>query len=700
MGEVERDTRVPAGARPASAVALAGLALLVAPVLWLASGPLTTNDLWWHLAHGRAYAEHGPWPATDPCLFTAERGPIPHQWLFALAAHGVELAVGLHGLRVVHALALLAIVWLAWSVFRSEAGRTAPACLAAAVFLVLGWYRLVQLRPELFSIAAVLLLHRWLFAPPFPGWGGVAASVALVAVWANVHAAFAIGPLLVAAALCGVAVRAIVAARWGAGDARLERRRAQRLAAALGLGLLAALANPRGAAQHLTFATASAGSALRGVVDEWAPFDPFEHTNYAPAVSGLAWVSADLVLLVFAALAATGAARFFAAPSRGRLDACDPVRFALGLAGAVALLASIRFLWLGAFPLVFALHALRDTRARLADAGFAAATVALAVLYPLAGGFAAAAALQPRELHAWISDPYTSRRFFAEGVRFLGETGVTGNLFHTYGMGGFLCHRLAPRLRTFVDGSLNVPEDVLFDYANVNAGRGTRAGEGPRDVLERRGIDVFFGVGVPAGGDLSDEEGIFTTASLDGAPGWLLVSRSLRHSISVRANARNAENLRRVADWYAAQGVPFDPGRGLDPAAVIRARPDWAEANGMVPRGFASLGRDAEAPGPRRVASLETLGLAYALAGAYPEQVEIDRVAVALRPRAKAPRRRLVYGLLRLGRVGEAQQEARALVALDPGDPRSQAFARAAERPTPAAIEGLPLLSSRNPLRQ
>jgi Flp pilus assembly protein TadD len=120
----------------------------------------------------------------------------------------------------------------------------------------------------------------------------------------------------------------------------------------------------------------------------------------------------------------------------------------------------------------------------------------------------------------------------------------------------------------------------------------------------------------------------------------------------------------------------------------------------MVPPGFAALLRDAETPGPRRVAALETLGLAWALVGAYPEQVANDREAVALRPRAPAPRRRLVYGLLRLGRDEEARREAQTLVALDPDDPRSRVFAQAAERPAPAAIDALPLLVSRNPLRQ
>jgi tetratricopeptide (TPR) repeat protein len=74
------------------------------------------------------------------------------------------------------------------------------------------------------------------------------------------------------------------------------------------------------------------------------------------------------------------------------------------------------------------------------------------------------------------------------------------------------------------------------------------------------------------------------------------------------------------------------------------------------------------------VAALEALGLTYALAGAYREQLEVDREAIRLRPRAKAPRRRLVYALLRTGRSEEALRAAQELVALDPSDTRSAEF--------------------------
>jgi len=675
-------------------LASVGLLVLAALVVGLAGGPLTTNDLWWHLAHGRAYAASGPWLASDPCLATAVSVPEPHQWLFALAAHGVERGLGLHGLRLLHALAAVGILWLAFARFRHAAGRLVPACFATAVFLVLSWYRVVQLRPELFTILATLLLCMLLFEPRLPSWRRVFAAVLLLAVWANVHAAFLVGPLLIAAAGAGVLVR------WIFGDAALERRRAGRLAATLVLGLLAALANPRGVGQHLAFLSAAEHGGIWAVVDEWARFDPFAHTNFYPAVSPLAWWTADALIAGFVVIAVIGGFRFARVPSAARLDEVDPVKLALGIAGIVAMLTSIRFLWLAVFPLLFVLCALRRWPAVRLDPVLAGATLLLAATYPWFGGFEALASLQTRSARSWFEEAYTGRRFFDEGVRFLEATGVRGNLFHTHAMGGMLCHRLGPDVRTFVDGSMNFPPEVSRDYQNVNTDRGTRVGENRLDVLDRHEIDFFFGVGVPMGGERTDESGVYTAASLDGAGDWIPVSRSLRHAIYVKRDPRNAENLRRIAEWYAAQGVPFDARSGLDPGAVIRARPGWAETEGLVPQGYGELLAAAAPASARRVGALEALGLGYALVGAYEEQVANDRVAVALRPRAPAPRRRLIYGLLRLGRFEAARREAAALLRLAPDDPRSRAFVRAAESPAPHVVNGLPLLVSRNPLRQ
>ena len=703
---------------------LAGVALcaVAALVLWVAFGPLTTNDLWWHLAHGRATLAEGLWLERDPCLHTAERPPVPHQWLFAVTVHGIDSVLGLHGLRLIHGLTVLGGVLLVLSILRQAGAGRAPALLAGSVFLVLSWYRLVQLRPDLFSIVAALALVRLLLVPArVPSWGRVVTAAALVAVWANVHTVFLVGPILLASALAGLAAEALAARVWlGEPAAPETRARLARLGAALGLSLLAALANPRGLDQHLAFWVASREGAIYAVLDEWARFDPFAWTNYPPAVSVLAWGLVDLLLVAFALVAALALLRFLRAPTAAGLAELDLPGLALGAAGLFAMLSSIRFFWLSVLPLTVLLRLGRGLlAARSAGWLAAAACVFLAVAYPLWGGWRSAAGLLPREPGRWLAEPATRERFFEEGVRFLAATGIEGNLYNTHEMGGYLCYRLAPRLRTYLDGSMNFPGEVQREAQRLAAMRGAWPFETHLDLLERRGVDVFFGVGLPVAGVGRPGEGVYTTANLERAPGWLLVSRGMRHGIYLRNDAANRGNVERIAAWYEAQGVPFDRNRGLEPARVIAENPGWAAAHRLVPPRWRELlsARDAArstgAPAP-----FESVGLVYALSGAYEDQLANDLEAARRAPAAKAPRRRLVWALLRLDRADDALDQARVLRALDAADPRSALFARAAALyqraarvpfpapeatdpvPPDALINGLPLLSSRNPLRQ
>ena len=79
---------------------------------------------------------------------------------------------------------------------------------------------------------------------------------------------------------------------------------------------------------------------------------------------------------------------------------------------------------------------------------------------------------------------------------------------------------------------MNFPSEVLHDYKTVTLQRASTA-ETFLDVLDRRRVDVFFGVGVPTG-RRNTETTLYTTASLERSPGWRLVSRSMRHAIYLR----------------------------------------------------------------------------------------------------------------------------------------------------------------------
>jgi len=692
-------------ARGAALVAVLGLAVAI---LVVAAGPLLGNDIWWHLAMGEVYATEGPWPGADPLLHTAHVGaPVQHEWLFGVAVHGVEQAFGFGGLRVFHGLAVVAILGMAGSVLRRASGALEPACLATAAFAVLAWWRLIQLRPDLVSILATLVLWRLVLEPREPpSRQRVAACVALLALWANLHSLFAIGLLLLGAGLVGVSARTLMLRRLGAhASAARERARGRRLGATLGLGFLATLANPRGIEQHLTFLRSSSESGIWRITDEWRPFPLLGLEGRLPSLGVLEW-ALGLALLVLLPLAVAAAARgFLREPSERILERADPVRLALGAASVVAFLVSIRFLWLGVFALLYVLHVARgaEHRAcwsparRAAGAAFAAA---LALGFPLASSYALVLANLP--LGSWWTAPYAPAKYPVAAVELLCEAGLEGELFNSYGEGGFLGYWLAPRLRTFVDSRTeHYPAEVLEDYLRIKKRRG--AGDLP-GILDRYGVDVFLGTGYPTSHARAGMD--FTGAHLEGEPGWVLVSRGVGHAVWLRRDPANEANLARIAAFWSRRGIPFDPRRGLDPTLLVESHAAWAARRGLVPGDLPRIlaGRRSDDPAAR-FRALDRLSLVLALLGAHVEAIEGAREALTVRPAAAGPRRRLVYALLRTRRPAEA----RAVLGDDPGAARQggplrrlarwveryeQVVARDGDVAGQALLDRFPLLSS------
>jgi hypothetical protein len=621
-------------------------------------------------------------------LHTAhDDAPVQHEWLFGVAVHGAETLLGHQGLRVLHVLAVLGILALVVSLAWRESGAVGATCLAGSSFLVLAWWRLIQLRPDLASIPAAFLLYRLLLehGEP-PSARRIVAASLLFLVWANLHSLFAVGLLLLAAGIAGELLR-VALARSPRGievgiDAGLDR--ARRLAVALVAGLAASLLNPRGVEQHLTFITSTRETGIWAIEDEWSPFVPWSFGHYGAWVSPAAWLLTDLLLICFALGVGWAAWRLWRHPSRAALRLADPVLVALAAASCVALLISVRFLWMGVFPLLFLLRLGRATATSGRSSGASAwalalCCVALAIGYERAGGFHFVERSVPREPGEYLRTAYLGSNVHETAARFLRDTGVEGNLFNAYTEGGFLGYWLTPRLRTFIDGRTeHYPPEVLRDYFSIVARRGGQPGETLAGALDRRQVDLFVGVGLPA---VPRAGGTYTTAHLEGAPGWMLVLRAIDQAVYLRRNERNRANLDRIAAWYAREGVPFDRERGLDVAAVVRERPEWAVARRMLPVDHAALLEALADPDEaRRFRGLNRMGLVYALLGVHEEQVEFDGAAARLRPGAKAPLRRLVFGQLRRQRAREALAAAERLIALGADDPRSAPFVAVARQ--------------------
>jgi hypothetical protein len=724
-----RATERGAGRAP-DLVALLALLCLVALLLFLVGRPVATDDIWWHLALGERYAAQGLHLDADPLLHTAERPPSPAAWLFDLALHGIERAFGFQGLRIFHVSLGVAILALAHSLFRRESGSRQLACLATGLLVCVAWYRFMQFRPGLLTTLGVLLLYRLLLEKEPTSWRRVLAAAVLLGVWANLHAAFLIGPLLLFAALLGVAIREGML-RWARtrAGADLEAvpagaKFAWRIAAALALGMLASLLNPQGPGQHLAFLTPTPSPELSRVTDDWMPFDPFAFGDLRTRLGPLVWWIVDGLLILVPAAALWRGVRFLRRPSTRALRAADPVLFGLAAASLVAMVAAIRFQWLIVLPLLFLMRATGGRRPadaaaspRLRWAG-ALACVALVPAFTFCSGYSPNAFGAPASPSRYLEPPFSTGKYHAHAVWFLRDAGLEGRLWNEYFLGGFLGYWLTPRIRCFVNGTLNFPPQAGEDFGAIKQQRGVRPGESFVDVLERRAVNLFFGVGLPSSRDPSLPR-LYSTPLLERAEGWKLVFRDLRTAVYLRDDAANRENLRRVQAYYEREELPFDPERGFDPLDAVRKRPAWAVENGVIPRDFAAVAAAARSSNPRlRARALRRLAGLYGALGAHAEQVEASEKLLRVQPTSKSARRWLVHGLLLLDRTEEAAHHAEQLLRLDPQDARSRAFANVVRRyrervassdaagasdaslPAPEAlVHGLPVLTQGEAVR-
>jgi hypothetical protein len=632
-------------------------AALAFALLVVAGGPIATDDTWWHLAHGAAFAHQGPWLTGDPLLFTAPGPPAPASWLADVGLHAVLTTSGFTGLRLLHAGLVAAIVALAFAQLRAAAGSRGLGAAACALFIMFASYRLIQLRPELVSLLATLLLARTTLESASPAaWPRLAFVAGLCAVWSNLHAGFLLGPALIAVAAASLVLAAPLRSP---SLRRSDLRRARGLGAALAAGLLGSLANPAGLSAYRPLLAAGRETpALPRVADEWTSLDllAWPDPSASPPAGVVGWA------MLWALLVATGWIALRCARSWRRDEtrvarAIDPARLGLAAASLVAMLLAVRFLWLAIFPLLLVAHALRATGGtpvpgRWQRLSALALTLALAIGFFRVGDGRRWLAQLPRSSEAYAA-PFDAARYFAHSAWLLHDTEVEGRLFADYFLGGFLGYWLAPRVRCFVNGSLNLAPDAMAANLPLRTRRGQRPGESFLELLDRHGIDLYLGTRLPEQAP-PGRPWFVTTAHLEGASGWIPIFRNLRSALYLRDNPGNADNLLRVSEYYARKRVPFDPAVGFDVARVIREAPSFAVARGVVPRHIEALvaARDGVGGGsPRQAAG--RLATLYAVLGLYDQAIALDR-----RPLGKAAgslaSRRLVWSLLRRGRTDEA----------------------------------------------
>ncbi len=456
------DVRGRAGPRTLLLVAGAAVLFYAAAV---AFRPLNANDLFWHLATGREILATRSIPSTDPFSFAADGGPwVDHEWLWQIAAQGLYAAVAagrgpapdplagcaliLFGAALVAA-AFLAAVWVL-----ARDGLPAGAIAAMGLLAAELARERMMVRPEtasLLFLALVLLL----LESARPGLRRALALAGIVALWANVHPAALLAPLLVL--LHGLG--GCFGSASGAGaDGALRARRPGAWAGLLletALAGLGTLVNPYGAALW------AVPFKLSTLVKTQAFYNP-------------EWLRPPLARfpLFHLALAATAVAAVMLVARRRRLPpGTILVALALGALGEQQMrhmgLFAVAFLF-SAGPLLEGFDAGSRARALLSGRPAVLVTAGGAVL---AGGLALAGGwtLPGGGAEGPAGRILEPGRFPVAACEELARSAPGLRLYNDVAFGGYLIWRFHPPGRVFIDGRNEVYPRLLARLGRIHS---------------------------------------------------------------------------------------------------------------------------------------------------------------------------------------------------------------------------------------
>lgn len=431
------------------------LVAVIAMALLLSFRHIYDADLFYHIATGREILREGSIPLTNTLVWAeSERTFYPNPaWLFGVMMALVERSFGLSGVVLVKTGAVLILLTTLYRLCRRNEAK--PLLAAPLIFVVaMGSAFRFSDRPDLFSLlffALCLLLLSdkgrlsgriiWLLPPLF-------------ALWANIHAGFILGLILIAATLCGE----LFAGRWQRDKAAVKQ-----------LGLIFVLC---------LLATFIAPHPLTNLLFLTQLLEPRSYpiTEYfAPRPGEQPWFYATVILVALWAL-------WRRARPRDWAMLLSPLIF-LFLA-----FYSVRFVPFFLFALLpWIIHSINDWRIQSHWPPFP--------LPPLGTGIAKLMLLValPTAIFLWLPLPLG----FGSGVepsvaplgsvRFLSEVHVTGRLYNSHSLGGVGAMYLAPHYKMYQTAYFQVEKDRIEEAYH--------AAKNPLDwksFLDRYGIALVW----------------------------------------------------------------------------------------------------------------------------------------------------------------------------------------------------------------
>ena len=422
---------------------------LVAVVIpmFVVAGALNAVDLAYQLRAGDLMLRSRSLLRVDVLSFTAAGKPwLNQQWGAQILLSAMFKGLGWAGLALLHGLLVGLVFFFVYSSCRARgAAARIAAWVALAAFAVA--FENLSLRPQLMGMA-LFTLTLWLGMTRERHPGRLFVIPLVVAVWANIHGSFFLGPLVVGLLwLEDLHARSPLAGRT--------------VLVALASGV-ATLLNPFGPRVWSYVLDLSTNPAITGHVSEWQP----------PTIRGLGGVLFFLSIGAVALLLA-----------RRQVHLTWPTIIWLGTFVAIGLTAYRSTAWwaLAAPPIVSSLPRARPAPRKELPPSTLNTSIALLLLFPLVALFPWSLVGRPVDSpgqHVSDAPPGITRelkRVLTPGDRMFNAQ-IWGSWFEL----------VLPRNKVFVDSRIELyPDSIWNQYYSVSAGR-----QGWQSILDRWRVHI------------------------------------------------------------------------------------------------------------------------------------------------------------------------------------------------------------------
>jgi hypothetical protein len=254
--------------------------ILALGLFGMAARSVTDPDVWWHLRTGQLIVQTHTIFHADPYSFTRYGQPwVDHEWLSQVLIFSVYRLAGWAGLSVAFGAVIAASFLL---VFWRCSGRP----YIAGVITLLGAFASAPswgVRPQMLTLllaSVLLLILERSYEHPKLLW----CTPALMLLWVNLHAGYALGIALMALFLVGDALDAAFGfARCGSKDGHPPAARFRPLALAIAACIAVVPLNPYGTAIYAYPLETLRSRAMQSYIGEWLSPN-FHQASYLPTL--------------------------------------------------------------------------------------------------------------------------------------------------------------------------------------------------------------------------------------------------------------------------------------------------------------------------------------------------------------------------------------------------------------------------------